>query len=187
MRRLVSSGRDNIFSHWSTILSKYLLWYWWYEIMKQFTVSPASSELPANNRVYGLFIDTSHQQECVNCTRNSSMMTDLKSRLTAITTIFKWTIQWIELMTLRARSHLATATQIFYVVSISSEMDCTVTNVTVHTWWQKNHIVVVKCEWTLKSNYHAFSVYLDVCINTSVISISNHLILVQQWDCNKFF
>ena len=36
-------------------------------------------------------------------------------------------------LSLRARSHLATATQIFDVVSVSSEMGCIVTNVTVHT------------------------------------------------------
>ena len=33
----------------------------------------------------------------------------------------------------RARSHLATTTQIFDVVSMSSEMGCIVINVTVHT------------------------------------------------------
>ena len=33
----------------------------------------------------------------------------------------------------RARSHLATMTQIFDVVTMSSEMGCIVTNVTVHT------------------------------------------------------
>ena len=39
---------------------------------------------------------------------------------------------------LRARSHLATTTQIFDVVSMSSEMGCIVINETVHTWRQKN-------------------------------------------------
>ena len=34
---------------------------------------------------------------------------------------------------LRARSHLATATQIFHVVIMSSEIGCIVTNVAVHT------------------------------------------------------
>ena len=36
-------------------------------------------------------------------------------------------------MSLRARSHLATTTQTFYVVSTTFEMGCMVTNATVHT------------------------------------------------------
>ena len=40
-------------------------------------------------------------------------------------------------VTLRARSHLTTVTQIFDVISMSSEMGCVITNVTVHTWRQK--------------------------------------------------
>ena len=52
--------------------------------------------------------------------------------------------------TFRAHSHMATMTQTFDVVSRSSEMDCIFINVTVHTWWQKKHIVVAKCEWALK-------------------------------------
>ena len=35
--------------------------------------------------------------------------------------------------TLRARSHLATATQIFDVVSMSSDIGCMVTNLTIRT------------------------------------------------------
>ena len=61
---------------------------------------------------------------------------------------FRLLLRVCEIPAIRARSHLATATQIFDVVSISSEMDCIVTNVTVRTRRQKNHIVVVKCEWT---------------------------------------
>ena len=37
------------------------------------------------------------------------------------------------LCTFKARSHLATMIQIFDVVTMSSEMGCIVTNVTVHT------------------------------------------------------
>ena len=40
--------------------------------------------------------------------------------------------------TISAHSHLATTTQIFDVVTMSSGMGCIVTNVTVHTWRQKN-------------------------------------------------
>ena len=39
----------------------------------------------------------------------------------------------------RARSHLATATQIFVVVTMSSKMGCIVINVTVRTWRQKKN------------------------------------------------
>ena len=53
-------------------------------------------------------------------------------------------------MQMRAHSHLVTATQIFDVLSMSSGMGCIVNNVTVHTLRQKKHIVVVKCEQTLK-------------------------------------
>ena len=50
----------------------------------------------------------------------------------------------------RAHSHLATTTQIFDVVTMSSEMGCIVFNVTIHTWQQKKkHIVVTKCERAL--------------------------------------
>ena len=53
----------------------------------------------------------------------------------------------------RDRSGFTSTTQNFYGVwrnyFMSTEMDCIITNVTVHTWWQK-HIVVVKCEWTLR-------------------------------------
>ena len=41
------------------------------------------------------------------------------------------------MLSVRAHSHLATATQIFDVVSKSSEMGCIVTNVTVRTWRQR--------------------------------------------------
>ena len=44
---------------------------------------------------------------------------------------------------------LATVTQIFHFVSMSSEMSCIVTNITVRTWRQKKHIVVVMYEQTL--------------------------------------
>ena len=33
---------------------------------------------------------------------------------------------------------------------MSLEMDCMVTNGTIHTWWQKKLIIVVKCKRTLK-------------------------------------
>ena len=36
-----------------------------------------------------------------------------------------------------ARSHLATTTQTFHVVSTTFRMDCMATNVTVHTWRQE--------------------------------------------------
>ena len=46
----------------------------------------------------------------------------------------RWVHRESKLMfTLRVRSHLATATQIFDVVSMSPEMGCIVTNVTVRT------------------------------------------------------
>ena len=48
----------------------------------------------------------------------------------------------INIHSLRARSHLATVTKIFDVVSMSSEMVCIVTTVT-------KPMLVVKCEWTL--------------------------------------
>ena len=61
----------------------------------------------------------------------------------------------------KVRSHLATTTQIFDIVSInfsmSSLMGYTVTNVTVRTWRQKKNIVVVKCWQTLiHSRFPAF-------------------------------
>ena len=50
---------------------------------------------------------------------------------------------------LRDRSPLATTIQFFDVVSMSSEMGCIVTNVTVHILRKKKHIFVAKCERTL--------------------------------------
>ena len=50
----------------------------------------------------------------------------------------------------RARSHFATTTQIFDIVTMSSEMGCIVINITVCTWRQKKHIVVAMCERALR-------------------------------------
>ena len=78
----------------------------------------------------------------------------------------------------KARSHLATATHIFDIVTISSEMGCMVTNVTVHTWRQKKDIIVARCEWALsKLLWVVKSVpwfEVDLCIwgqDTSAISL----------------
>ena len=57
----------------------------------------------------------------------------------------------LAILLLRVHSHLATVTQIFDVVSFVSEMVCIVTNVTVHTWWQEEQIVVFKFERTIMS------------------------------------
>ena len=44
------------------------------------------------------------------------------------------------IVSIRARSHLATTTQIFDIVTVSSEMGCIVINVTVRKWrWKKTH------------------------------------------------
>ena len=58
---------------------------------------------------------------------------------------------------LRACSHLVTVTQIFDVVNMSSEMGCIVTNLTVRTWRQKKHFVVVKCKRTLTTELYPYS------------------------------
>ena len=48
------------------------------------------------------------------------------------------------------------STQTFYIVNTTFEMGCMVTNVTVYTWQTKKnykkHIIVTKCEWTLRMN-----------------------------------
>ena len=44
--------------------------------------------------------------------------------------------------TVRAHSHLATTTQIFDIVTMSSGMGCIVINVTVRIWQYKKHIIV---------------------------------------------
>ena len=47
-------------------------------------------------------------------------------------------LQWL----FRARTRLATTTQIFDVVSTSSEIDCMLTNATVYTWRQKKNALL---------------------------------------------
>ena len=46
---------------------------------------------------------------------------------------------------LTVRSHLATTPQTFYVINTTFEMGCLVTNVTVHTWQQKNDKKTHRC------------------------------------------
>ena len=60
---------------------------------------------------------------------------------------------------------------------MSLEMSCIDANVTVGTWWQKNHIVVIKCEQTLKDLIKCFVNFLT----TLVI-----VVMTTQQECSRF-
>ena len=104
-----------------------ILMVWYYETIHSISIS---FKIHTNNSVYEV---THWHLPLKECAFKTLQYWQISIELRAINTIFKWTTQWIELM-------------------------------------------------TSESNSHAFSVYSDVCVNTSVISISNHFILVQQCD-----
>ena len=81
----------------------------------------------------------------------------------------------------RARSHLATAMQIFDVVSMSWKMGCMVTNITIRTWRQKKDIVVVKYDRALKARSHKSCVNNNFFVSDTFIwnPFSRNVIVAQ--------